>query len=414
MFQPRRSDHAGPRPVLFVSVLQQSMKSSRKAFALDAVVAGYLGVDIAPGFRARRTSVPAAELFRPGKLIETEGLSFSLGGVVANTGLAMKQFGQRVGLMGCVGTDALGNMVTGRLREQGVTRGIRRSRRTGTAYGIVIAPPGMDRIFFEDPGCNGVFTAEDIDYQTVARSRLFHFGYPPLMKSMWASQGAELRRMFRRVRKLGVATSLDMALPDANSPAGAANWQRILSATLPYVDIFVPSIEEMLFMLEPEQYACLAARAAGGDLVGAIPSEAFERLSDRILALGVTLLMIKAGPRGAYIRTGNVEKLTSSTALKLPAPAWNHRSLWAGSFPVDARRFKNACGAGDCAAAGFLTALLNGVEIEKAAPYAMLAGRDSLYGVDACSGLSDWGRMTRLIERHSGPAREAGRVRVLR
>ncbi|MFA5206068.1 MAG: hypothetical protein WC708_16850, partial [Lentisphaeria bacterium] len=81
---------------------------SRNNTVSDAVVAGYLGVDLTPGFSAARAPVPFAELFRPGKLIETEGLHFSLGGVVANTGLAMKRFGQRVELMGCVGRDALG------------------------------------------------------------------------------------------------------------------------------------------------------------------------------------------------------------------------------------------------------------------------------------------------------------------
>lgn len=367
-------------------------------FSLDAVVAGYLGVDIAPGFPADRTPVPAAELFRPGKLIETEGLSISLGGVVANTGLAMKKFGQRVELMGCVGCDALGDVVTARLQEQGVTSGIRRNRRAGTAYGIVIAPPGMDRIFFEDPGCNGVFTSDDIDYGTVAKSRLFHFGYPPLMKSLWVNHGAEFQNLFKRVRKLGVATSLDMTLPDPDSPAGKADWPGILAATLPYVDIFVPSIEEILFMMEPEHYARILTSAAGRDMVDEIPQDLLERIADRILELGVKVLMIKAGHRGAYIRTGDIEKLNFSTALKLPAGNWSYRSLWADPLPVVASRFKNACGAGDCAVAGFLTALLSGVEIEKAARYAMLAGRDNLYGVDACSGLSDWEQMTDSIE----------------
>ncbi|MFA6174607.1 MAG: PfkB family carbohydrate kinase [Kiritimatiellales bacterium] len=377
------------------------MTNSRNSFSLDAVVAGYLGVDIAPGFPPDRASVPASELFRPGKLIETEGLSISLGGVVANTGLAMKKFGQRVELMGCVGCDALGDVVVTQLQEQGVTGGIRRNRRAGTAYGIVVAPPGMDRIFFEDPGCNGVFSSDDIDCKTVAESRLFHFGYPPLMKSLWENDGAELQKLFKRVRELGTATSLDMALPDSDSPAGKADRQSILANTLPYVDIFVPSIEEILFMLEPEHYARILAGTAGGDMVDAIPQELFERLADRILDMGVNVLMIKAGHRGAYIRTGDIGKLNSSTPLRVPSGGQAPRGLWAAPLPVDALRFKNACGAGDCAVAGFLSALLNGAEIETAARYAMLAGRDNLYGVDAYSGLSDWKKMTDVIEADS-------------
>ena len=336
------------------------------------------------------------------KLIETEGLSFSLGGVVANTGLAMKRFGQRVELMGSVGCDSLGGIVLAKLKRHQATRGICKHRRAGTAYGIVVAPPGMDRIFFEDPGCNAVFTARDIDYPTVAQSRLFHFGYPPLMQTLWAADGAELKTLFKQVRQLGVATSLDMTLPDSDSPAGKANWRNILAGTLPYVDVFVPSIEEILFMLEPAQYARILAQAAGGDMVDAIPPDLYEPLAARVLALGAKVVMIKAGHRGAYIQTGDIAKINSATALQLPAENWSQRQLWVKSFPADPLRIKNACGAGDCAIAGFLTALLRGVEIEQAVQYAMLAGRDNLYGLDAFSGLSNWAAMTRLIGRQAG------------
>jgi len=376
-----------------------SVMTSNKDFPLDAVVAGYLGVDIAPGFPAGRPAIPAAELFRPGKLIETAGLSFSLGGVVANTGLAMKRFGQRVELMGSVGCDSLGDIVMSRLGEHGANGGVRTCRSAGTAYGIVISPPGMDRIFFEDPGCNAVFAARDIDFKKVAQSRLFHFGYPPLMKKMWTANGAELRKLFRCVRRLGVATSLDMTLPDADGPAGRSDWRKILMGTLPYVDIFVPSIEEILFMIEPEQYACILASAEGGDIVNMISQDHFDHLADQILAMGVKILMIKASHRGAYIRTGDVKKLNTATALNLPSDNWSQRKLWAEPFPADPRKIRNACGAGDCAVAGFLTSLLRSVEIEKAARYAMLAGRNNLYGLDAFSGLSDWEQMSRIVEK---------------
>jgi hypothetical protein len=118
--------------------------------------------------------------------------------------------------------------------------------------------------------------------------------------------------------------------------------------------------------------------------------------------MGVKVVMIKAGHRGAYIRTGDIVKLNSTTALKLPAGNWSQRKLWVESFPADPRRFKNACGAGDCAIAGFLTAVLKGLELEPAGRCAMLAGRDNLYGLDAFSGLSSWAAMTRIAGPFSG------------
>lgn len=359
----------------------------------DAVVAGYLGVDIAPGFASNQKAGKFSDLFRPGTIVEMSGLSISLGGTVANTGLAMKRFGGNVQLMGCVGKDALGDMVLSKLEEAGVTKGIVCTSRAGTSYGIVIAPPGCDRMFLEDPGCNGIFGSKEIDYKVVAASRLFHLGYPSLMTRLWRDNGAELLKIYTRVSKLGVATSLDLALPDSSSSASRADWRAILAATLPYVDIFLPSVEELLFMLEPKEYARLLAEANGGDIIDLIPRELYDILGDRILALGVNVLMIKAGHRGAYLRTGNIEALHARTTLRPPLESWKDRTLWIDPRQVDTVRFQNASGAGDCTIAAFLTALLDGAEIEQAGRLAMLAGRDNLYGVDALSGLSSWKKM---------------------
>ena len=356
----------------------------------DAVIAGYIGVDLAPGFPRALRPAPLAELLRPGKLLQTQGLNISLGGVVPNTGLAMQRFGQRVALQGLVGRDALGDIVMGLLLQHGAAAGIRRTNRAGTAYGIVLAPPGTDRMFLEDPGCNSIFTAKDVDWAAVQRSRLFHFGYPTLMAAMFANNGCELQKMFARTRKHGVATSLDLTLPDPDSPAGKVDWRRLLAAVLPHTDIFVPSIEEILFMLEPATYARLLARACGGDPVDAIPQDLYRRLGDQVLSMGVKVLMIKAGHRGAYLRTADVSALNAATALRLPLASWSGRELWAAPLPVARARFRNACGAGDCAVAGFLTAMLEGMTLELAGNCAMQAGRDNLYGVDALSGLLDW------------------------
>jgi sugar/nucleoside kinase (ribokinase family) len=341
----------------------------------------------------------ANELFRPGKLIETQGLSISLGGLVANTGLAMRRFDQRVKLMGSAGQDTLGDFIVSQLAREGEVDGVRRVRRAGTAYGIVLAPAGLDRIFLEDPGCSAHVRATDYDLGVIARSRLFHFGYPALMKHFWTNNGAECRKLFKRISRLGVVTSMDTSVPDFSSPAGRANWTKILANVLPWVDIFMPSIEEILFMLDPKQYARLLAGSGKKDPVDVIPDSIYRHLADRLLTMGVQIVMIKAGHRGAYIRTGDINRLGSSTGLELPVANWSGRELWAAPFPVDSKRFKNSCGAGDCAVAGFLTAILRSETIEKAARFAMLAGRDNLYGADALSGLSNWETMGRRVTR---------------
>ena len=87
-----------------------------------------------------------------------------------------------------------------------------------TSYGIVLALPGVDRIFLRCPGATDTFAADDVDLDLAARARLFYFGYPPLMARMYADGGA-LARLFESVKSLGVTTALDLALALHPTPA---------------------------------------------------------------------------------------------------------------------------------------------------------------------------------------------------
>lgn len=344
------------------------------AVEFDVVVAGYTGLDLAPAFGGE--AKPLEALLRPGKLVEVGPLAVSLGGVVPNTGLALSRFGMRVALMGLVGQDQLGDLLLGLLDRHEATLHLRRTEVAGTAYGLVIAPPGSDRVFWEYPGCNATFTATDLDYEVIAQSRLFHFGYPPLMPALLANNGAELARLFRRVQGLGVITSLDMTLPDPDGSSGQVDWPALLTRVLPQVDVFTPSLEELLYMLAPQEWA------RDGEAAATLPTDRLEALAQQALDLGAGVVFLKCGARGAYLCSG-------SRTVGLPA-GWLDQSLWLAPLPVDGSRFRNACGAGDAAVAGLLAALLRGEPATRAGALAMVAGRDSLYGVDALSGLRSW------------------------
>ena len=49
----------------------------------DAVIAGYTCVDLIPDFKKTESVTSFSNLFKPGKLIEIDGINFVLGGVVA-------------------------------------------------------------------------------------------------------------------------------------------------------------------------------------------------------------------------------------------------------------------------------------------------------------------------------------------
>ena len=202
---------------------------------------------------------------------------------------------------------------------------------------------------------------------------------------MLAENGAELETMFRRVRGMGVATSLDMSLPDPDGAAAGVDWPALLGRVLPHVDIFTPSVEELLYMLAAEEWSRLVAQADGGDPIELIPDELLAGLASDAIALGARIVLLKAGHRGGYLRTGDSADLVGP--LSLSADAACIEGLPLPALPVDPARFINACGAGDAAVAGFLTGLLRAESLRAAGQRAMQVGRDSLYGVDTTSGL---------------------------
>ena len=248
-----------------------------------------------------------------------------------------------------------------------------------TSYTVVVNIPGSDRIFLHCTGANDSFVADDIDYAEVAGTRLFHLGYPPLMKNLFENRGEELISIYRRVKELGVTTSLDMAMPDPGSLSGRAGWAHIIREVGKYLDIFLPSAEEILFMLDPTH---------GENCENLSPGKISE-LGATLLEMGTAIAGLKLGSRGLYIRTGTAERLRAMGSLKLSdIGAWANRELW---FPVfNTGNFAGATGSGDTTIAGFLTALLRDLGPEEAGTMACMVGTTNVEAPDALSGLRSW------------------------
>ena len=64
----------------------------------------------------------------------------------------------------------------------------------------------------------------------------------------------ELVNIMKKAKTNGCATSMDLAAVDENSEAGKADWKSILSKVMPFVDFFVPSVEELCFMLDRTRF----------------------------------------------------------------------------------------------------------------------------------------------------------------
>ena len=345
----------------------------------DVVVAGYTCVDLTPGFKRNEIPVSIASLFRPGKLIEIDGLGVSLGGIVPNTGLALKKFGKQVFLNGLIGDDFIGMIAKELFDRYGVSEGIMTTREAGTAFSIVISPPGVDRIFLESPGCNQILDMECINFDTVSQSRIFHFGYPPLLQRFYLDEGNRLFELFSAVRGMGTVTSLDFSLPDPESESGKIDWPDVMRRVLPVTDIFVPSLEEVIRIMAPSKYSEIISFSGNGDIINLVPEDLIREIGGVIIGNGVKILLIKAAHRGVYLMTGDVSSINEKPGFNLPEEQWNFRELWCDSYHADISKVISASGAGDTAAAAFLSAILDGDSPESAMKYAAIAGRNNLY-----------------------------------
>ncbi len=367
--------------------------------ACDVVVAGHICLDLTPKFY--ETGARAlSQIIVPGALTVVGECVVSTGGPVANTGLALKKMGIRSVLMGKVGEDSFGRAIIEVLEAHGCAEGAIRAPGEVTAYTIVIAPPGIDRSFLHNPGANNTFSADDVDYNALDSAGVFHLGYPPLMERLFLDDGAELAAIFERARARGVTTSLDMSLPDPESPSGRVNWDAVLRRVLPSVDLFLPSVEEVLYFLERDHFLAKRAEASEKDcsIIDLLEPEDYGRLSGRLIGYGAGVVTLKSGHRGIYVRTASRERLAAFG--RTPASGlenWAGRELWEPAYRVE--QVASATGSGDCAIAGFLAAFVHGESIERTLQYATAAGAQNVMVHDAISGILPYEETTALLDR---------------
>ena len=361
------------------------------------IAAGHICLDITPVFPDAKTG-RLEDVLSPGKLVEMKEADVHTGGSVANTGLAMKLLGADVTLMGEIGRDAFGEMVLNVLKQYQAESGMLVSDSLSTSYSVVLAVPGIDRIFLHNPGANNAFRSDDIPQEQLEDVSLFHFGYPPLMKAMYENGGMELQKLMKRMKDAGIATSMDMAMVDADSEAGKVDWEKILSRTLPFVDFFVPSVEELCFMLDRKRFAEWQQRAGGRDITEVLDVEADVRpLAERCMGLGAKILLVKCGAPGIYYRTAGREALQEiGGSLMLDLDQWPDREGFERSYVTE--RIVSGTGAGDTSIAAFLTAMLEGYSLEEALHLAAAAGASCVASYDALSGLKTLDELQKKIK----------------
>ena len=359
------------------------------------ICAGHVCIDITPVFAQQKNVNKITDILEPGKLIHMNNVKINTGGCVANTGLAMKLLGNDVRLMGKIGCDSFGHMIRDIFAGYGAG-GLIEVEGANTSYSVVLAIPGIDRIFLHDPGANDSFSCEDIPWDEIGDTALFHFGYPPIMKKMYEDNGDELCTMYHRLKEKNIATALDLAAIDPQSPAGKADWEMILEKTLPYVDFFTPSFEELCWILDRHTWQSLSD--SRDDITNGLDLEQYAKpLAEKCIDLGCASIMIKCGTSGICYKTAGKDRIAAiGSNLAFNRKEWIAKEGTQPCFEVDIVR--SGTGAGDVSIAAFLSAVLKGDDPQICCKLAAAEGASSVTAYDALSGLLQLDELTRRID----------------
>ena len=197
---------------------------------VDVIVIGELNVDI---ILNEIDSLPVI-----GKEILAKTMSVSLGSSSAIFASNLSSLGTNVAFIGKIGEDKFAKVVLDSLERKNVdTTHIFRITSLSTGATIVLAYK-QDRANITYPGAMNDLRLQDIDFNFHSTARHMHFS------SCFIQPGIrkDLTSLFRKAKELGLTTSLDTQWDPEEK------WELPLKELLPFVDVFLPNIQEFKFL----------------------------------------------------------------------------------------------------------------------------------------------------------------------
>ncbi|MEV0096886.1 carbohydrate kinase family protein [Streptomyces sp. NPDC050738] len=252
-----------------------------------------------------------------------------LGGSAAIMACGAARLGLRVAFAGRVGDDPAGDFVRSALAGRGVDlTALVTDPHLPTPLTAILTTDDGDRTILTAPGCLAATGLDDVPEALLASVRHVHAASFFLMPQLARS----LPRIFAAARSHGASTSLDTN----DDPSG--RWDRgLLDPALRGTDILLPNASE--------------ARALAGT------AELLDAAAE--LARRGPLVVVKDGAEGALAHDGA------------------HPPLRTAAVPVEPL---DTVGAGDSFDAGFITAILRGLDTEAALAVAATCGSLSTRG----------------------------------
>jgi sugar/nucleoside kinase (ribokinase family) len=308
----------------------------------DCVLCGSCVVDILV------RPVPLEEAIGGGRLIQTDPIEVTTGGIVSNSGTALARLGMNTAAFSYVGNDDWATVIRKKLQSEGMDVQHLMTHPTGaTSTTAVLVDETGERSFAHCVGAPKQMTkATFLDNLSLfANSRMTLVGYYSLMPNL----EADLPEVFAAIRETGCQTALDAA--------GDGGSMQPLDSILPHLDVYVPS------------------RAEAEHQTGQSDPQRIIETYRQCGAPG--LLGVKLGSDGALLSPA-ADQFMEVPPVTPPGEV------------VD------TTGAGDAFFAGLLCGLLRGMDPTGAGRLAAAVGACCVTGLGASAGLLDFEQTARL------------------
>lgn len=285
---------------------------------------------------------PVNQLPPRGTLDRVDAITLHSGGNAMTAALNIRKLGLTSALVGKVGSDPFGDFLLGVLEERGIdASGVCRSKDCQTSCSVVLSAEDGERTFLHCVGANATLGLEEINMEVIGDARIVFVTGSFLLDRFDGPQTAEL---LRRCKELGKTTALDVCWDSRG------RWMSLLEPAMPYLDIFMPSIDE--------------ARALSGR---DSPQEMARVFFDK----GVGSVVIKLGKDGCYLQAS-----PQTPGVILPTYQ---------DVPV-----VDTTGAGDSFCSGYLTALARGAAPEDCGRFANAVGTHCVMAKGATTGIRSY------------------------
>jgi len=281
---------------------------------------------------------PVDELPPLGTLVIAKGgVEVHTGGCATNCAISLAKLGAKPFAACKVGADAFGDMVKKELSEPGVDISGVVTGSVATTTSVVIIASSGERSFLYSPGSAADFKTSEIPAELTAKVDIVFVAGCGLNFSL---DGQPCADYMKAAKAAGKFTVMDTAW----DPRGY--WDRLVQPTLPYLDLFMPSIDEAAMIVgerEPEKVVAALRKLGSRDII------------------------LKMGSKGAYVDFVGEKPFVMAPFL-IDNPA-------------------DTTGAGDAFCAGYLYGLASGWDVKKRVEFANGVGACSVTAVGATAGI---------------------------